>query len=92
MSFDEGIRPFDESHADDGPETCQLDGRTMRRESAQMRATSSPGAGGTHAARRADLFDTPLNPISATGLTLLRPIGRKDNVREMPRAKRPGLY
>ena len=57
-----------------------------------MRATSSPGAGGTHAARRADLIDTPLNPLSASGLTLLRPIGRKDNVREMPRAKRPGLY
>jgi hypothetical protein len=57
-----------------------------------MRATSSSGAGGTHAARRADLFDIPLNPISASGLTLLRPIGRKDTIKEMPRGKRPGLY
>lgn len=57
-----------------------------------MRATSSPGAGGTHAARRSDLFAIPLNPISASGLTLLRPIGGKDVVKEMARAKRPGLY
>lgn len=57
-----------------------------------MRATSSPGASGTSAARRADLFDIPLNPVSGSGMTLLRPIKRKDNVRELPRTKRPGLY
>jgi hypothetical protein len=57
-----------------------------------MRATSNLNSGGSHAARRTDLFDTPINPLTANGLTLLRPVGRKDNIRELPRATRPGLY
>jgi hypothetical protein len=58
-----------------------------------MRGTGSPGAGGTHAARRSDLFDIPVNPHGRSGLTLVRALGRKpEGFQEMPRPKRPGLY
>lgn len=58
-----------------------------------MRGTGAPGAGGTHAARRSGLFDIPSNPVSASGLTLVRTLGRRtEGFEELPRPKRPGLY
>lgn len=60
-----------------------------------MRDHKGPAIGATHAARRTDLFAIPASPVASSGLTLVRPTGRKPGERgpgEVPRAKRPGLY